>query len=230
MRCGSRPRRPATDDPVARLVHAERACRCIAAPSTTCSIVTPARWRRPAPMSSIRITGDCPLLDPAVIAQTVRLRAMTGRRLRVERRSADLAGRSRLRGDDGRSACRPPRTRATRPSDREHVTPFIRNNRARFPRRDVDRAAAGACRRALDARYRRRSRVPARGRGRCCRSDRAPSHLDVLAVLDRAPQLRELNRRETRNAGFAAAVAAENARHSAAGSTARSNCWRAPNG
>jgi spore coat polysaccharide biosynthesis protein SpsF (cytidylyltransferase family) len=26
----------------------------------------------------IRLTGDCPLLDPAVIAQTVRLRAMTG--------------------------------------------------------------------------------------------------------------------------------------------------------
>ena len=39
--------------------------------------------------------------------------------------------------------------------------------------------------------------------------DRAPSYLEVLAVLDREPQLRELNSKTMRNAGFAAGVAAE---------------------
>ncbi len=34
--------------------------------------------------------------------------------------------------------------------------------------------------------------------------DRAPSYLDVLAVLDREPQLRDLNGKRTRNAGLAA--------------------------
>src|SRR6185437_1366170 len=40
-------------------------------------------------------------------------------------------------------------------------------------------------------------------------ADRPPSYLEVLAVLDREPQLRALNQNEDRNAGLAASVAAE---------------------
>jgi glutamate-1-semialdehyde 2,1-aminomutase/spore coat polysaccharide biosynthesis protein SpsF len=97
---------------------------------------------------------------------------------------------------------------ATRPSDREHVTPFIRNNRARFPaetliaplpelgreRWTLDTADDLGFLQAVAA------RLP---------DNHAPSHLDVLAVLDREPQLRDLNRCETRNAGFATALAGE---------------------
>ena len=75
-------------------------------PKTTCSTAiagaaqaSGAGDRRPAS------PADCPLLDPAVIAQTVRLRAIDRRRLCLQCRSADLAGRSRLRGGDGGGAC-----------------------------------------------------------------------------------------------------------------------------
>ena len=156
----------------------------------------------------IRITADCPLLDPAVVGQTVRLRAVTG---------VDYASNvDPPTWPDGldcevmtAAALAAAAKDATRPSDREHVTPFIRNNRARFSaetliaplpglsgeRWTLDTADDLAFLRAVVA------QLP---------GDRAPSHLDVLAVLDRAPQLRAINRRETRNAGFAATVAAEN--------------------
>jgi glutamate-1-semialdehyde 2,1-aminomutase/spore coat polysaccharide biosynthesis protein SpsF len=73
----------------------------------------------------IRLTADCPLLDPAVIGQTVRLRAMTG---------ADYASNiDPPTWPDGldcevvtAAALRAAAAEATRPSDREHVTPFIR--------------------------------------------------------------------------------------------------------
>ncbi len=41
----------AADDPIAALVRGERCCRCIAAPSTTCSIAMPARRRPRKPTS-----------------------------------------------------------------------------------------------------------------------------------------------------------------------------------
>ncbi len=112
----------------------------------------------------VRLTADCPLLDPVVIAQTIRLRAMTG---------ADYASNvDPPTWPDGldcevmtAEALAVAAKEATRPSDREHVTPFIRNNRARFSAESLDCAVAGTCRRALDARYRRRPGVPASG---CC--------------------------------------------------------------
>ncbi len=150
----------------------------------------------------IRITADCPLLDPGVVAQTVRLRASTG---------ADyVSNQDPPTWPDGldceamtAAALATAAREATRSSDREHVTPFIRNNRARFSaetlvsplpgltteRWTLDTADDLAFLRAVVA------RLPT--------ADRAPSHLEVLSLLDREPQLREINRRETRNAGFA---------------------------
>jgi len=76
----------------------------------------------------VRLTADCPLLDPAVIAQTIRLRAMTG----VAYASnvdpptwPDGLDCEVLTADTLVTAA----AEATRASDREHVTPFVRNNR-----------------------------------------------------------------------------------------------------
>jgi glutamate-1-semialdehyde aminotransferase/spore coat polysaccharide biosynthesis protein SpsF (cytidylyltransferase family) len=155
----------------------------------------------------VRLTGDCPLLDPAVIAQTVRLRAMTGAAYasNVDPPTwPDGLDCEVMTGDALATAAR----EATRPSDREHVTPFIRNNRARFPAETLISPLPDLARErwtldtADDLAFLRAvvSRLP---------GDQPPSHLDVLAVLDGEPQLRDLNRRETRNAGFAAAQTRE---------------------
>ena len=154
----------------------------------------------------VRLTADCPLLDPAVIAQTIRLRAMTG---------ADYASNvDPPTWPDGldcevltAKALLAAAAEATRASDREHVTPFIRNNRDRFTAETLIAPLPGlaAERWTLDAPEdlallsALAARLP---------SDRPPSYLEVLAVLDREPQLREVNNKAVRNAGFAAGIAA----------------------
>lgn len=155
----------------------------------------------------VRLTADCPLLDPMVIAQTIRLRAMTG---------ADYASNvDPPTWPDGldcevltAAALLAAAGEATRTSDREHVTPFVRNNRDRFTAETLIAPLPGlaAERWTLDAPEdlallaALAARLP---------RDRAPSYLEVLAVLDREPQLRELNSKTTRNAGFAAGIGAE---------------------
>ena len=155
----------------------------------------------------VRLTADCPLLDPAVIAQTIRLRAMTG---------ADYASNvDPPTWPDGldcevltANALFAAAAEATRPSDREHVTPFVRNNRDRFTAETLIAPLPGlaAERWTLDASgdlallSALAAQLPA---------DRAPSYLEVLAVLDRAPQLRDLNKDMGRNTGLAASIAAE---------------------
>ena len=159
----------------------------------------------------VRLTADCPLLDPMVIAQTIRLRAMTG---------ADYASNvDPPTWPDGldcevvtAKALAAAAKEATRPSDREHVTPFVRNNRARFSAETLVAPLPGlaAERWTLDTPedltflQAVAARLP---------DDRAPSYLDVLGVLDREPQLREINAREIRNAGFAAGIAGAQNRH-----------------
>jgi glutamate-1-semialdehyde 2,1-aminomutase/spore coat polysaccharide biosynthesis protein SpsF len=153
----------------------------------------------------VRITADCPLLDPAVVAQTIRLRAVTG---------TDYASNvDPPTWPDGldcevmtAAALFAAAKEATRDIDREHVTPFMRNNRARFSadtliaplpnlaaeRWTLDTPGDFAFLSALAP------QLPA---------GRPPAYLEVLAVLDREPSLRDLNRQETRNAGFAAGAA-----------------------
>ena len=157
----------------------------------------------------IRITADCPLLDPAVIAQTIRLRSVTG---------ADYASNvDPPTWPDGldcevvtAKALLTAAAEARRPSDREHVTPFVRNNRDRFTAETLIAPLPGlaAERWTLDTPedFSLLSALAAR-----LPVDRPPSYLEVLAVLDREPQLRDLNRMSDRNAGFAASLAAEKA-------------------
>jgi glutamate-1-semialdehyde 2,1-aminomutase/spore coat polysaccharide biosynthesis protein SpsF len=147
------------------------------------------------------------LLDPAVIAQTVRLRAVAG----VDYASnvdpptwPDGLDCEVLTAKALQTAAR----EATRASDREHVTPFVRNNRDRFTAETLVSPLPGLSteRWTLDTREDLSLLVKIAGR---LATDRPPSYLEVLAVLDREPQLRALNRKEERNAGFACSIAAE---------------------
>lgn len=79
----------------------------------------------------MRLTADCPLLDPTVCGMVLRLARQT---------AADHAGNIDPPGwPDGldcevftAGALRLAAAEATRPGDREHVGPFVRRNRARF--------------------------------------------------------------------------------------------------
>jgi len=155
----------------------------------------------------VRLTADCPFLDPQVIAQTVRLRTVTdavyasnidpptwpdGLDCEVLTAGALLAAASE----------------ATRPSDREHVTPFVRNNRTRFSTETLIAPLPGLAgeRWTLDtpADLKFLSAIAER-----LSPGRPPSFIDVLAVLDREPKLREINSDARRNAGFAKSVATD---------------------
>ncbi len=155
----------------------------------------------------VRITADCPFLDPAVMAQTIRLRAVS---------NSDYTSNSYPPSwPDGldcevvtATALLAAAKEARRVADREHVTSFVRNNRMRFPaqtlvaplpdlqqeRWTLDTPDDLKFLQAIAA------ELP---------KDRAPSHLEVLAALDGKPELREINRHEVRNAGFAVSLAAE---------------------
>ena len=81
----------------------------------------------------VRITADCPLLDPMVIAQVIRLRAATG----AEYASNTYPPTWPEQGLDCEvvtaKALLMAASEALRATDREHVTPYVRNNRSRFP-------------------------------------------------------------------------------------------------
>jgi spore coat polysaccharide biosynthesis protein SpsF len=79
----------------------------------------------------VRLTADCPLTDPALIDEAVRLAVASG---------ADYTGNAERRTyPDGldvevirMDALRTAAAEAREPGDREHVTPFLRNQPARF--------------------------------------------------------------------------------------------------
>ena len=155
----------------------------------------------------VRLTADCPFLDPQVVAQTVRLRAIS--------RVAYASNVDPPTWPDGLDcevltveALLAAAAEATRSSDREHVTPFVRNNRARFAAETLIAPLPGLAgeRWTLDTPADLAflaavaERLP---------EDRPPSYLHVLAVLDREPKLREINSDARRNAEFVNSVSAE---------------------
>jgi spore coat polysaccharide biosynthesis protein SpsF len=98
----------------------------------------------------VRLTADCPLTDPLVIDAAVQV-AVTG--------AADYASNCERRTyPDGLDvevisieALTAAAREATEPSDREHVTPFIRNRPERFPQAHLTQARdLGALRWTVD--------------------------------------------------------------------------------
>lgn len=155
----------------------------------------------------VRVTADCPLFDPAVAGEVIRLRQVTGADY-----VSNIDPQSWPDGLDCEvvtaQALLAAASEARLPSDREHVTPFVRNNRERFKWETLVAPLPGLIseRWTLDTpgdlEFLREiaKRLP---------PGQIPSYLHVLAVIDREPQLRAIDRGEIRNSGFIAAAAAE---------------------
>lgn len=159
---------------------------------------------------AIRLTGDCPFLDPAVIAETVALRRVTG--------AAYASNVSPPTWPDGldcevmaRDALDAAAAEADRPSDREHVTPFIRADRVRFPAVNLTCPIPGA----QDRRWTvdtpedfvRAEALALKASARAGIDPSGPFRWTDLLFCDDAAEVVA----ETRNAGYQISLAAESA-------------------
>lgn len=139
----------------------------------------------------VRLTADCPLLDPAVCGQVVLLRKRTG---------ADYASNTRpCNWPDGldcevvtSAVLSQAGEEARLPSQREHVTPWFRGNRARLKVRYLPCPIPGleTERWTLDT---EQDLVFLRAVAERLPAGRPPSFMDVLAVLEKEPELRAIN-------------------------------------
>lgn len=155
----------------------------------------------------LRLTGDCPLLDPHVCDEVLAL---------LERNGVSYATNTAPRTWPDGTDCEAMTAaalfaadeEAALPSEREHVTPFLRHNRRRFPMRALICPLAGLADErwtldtAEDLEFLRA--VVAR-----LESGAPPSYLSVLRLLDTAPELREINRRHRAASHYIKAQPAE---------------------
>lgn len=141
----------------------------------------------------VRVTGDCPLIEPEVVDLAVKL-------FKADNSSADYLSntleRTYPRGLDvevfSMAALREAHESSSRPEDREHVTPFLYQNRSRFRvnqfkatndlshlRWTVDtQADLNLVTRVYEALYPTNPQF---------------NHQDVLKLLERSPQLASIN-------------------------------------
>lgn len=155
----------------------------------------------------MRLTADCPLLDPEVCRQVVTLR---------DRTDADYASNANpWTWPDGldcevftAAALYEAEAEARRTSEREHVTPFIRNRRARYRSENLQCPIPGLKRErwTLDTAD---DLAFIRAVAERLANDAPPAYLDVLAVLRDDPDLRRLNARPAASGGAAKTAAAE---------------------
>jgi glutamate-1-semialdehyde aminotransferase/spore coat polysaccharide biosynthesis protein SpsF (cytidylyltransferase family) len=156
----------------------------------------------------LRLTGDCPFLDPQVIGAVVRL---------IKDTHADYASNVSPRTyPDGldveaftMNALQTAHREATRAIDRDCVTPYIERNRDRFPAETVINPIPGLSgeRWVLDteADFKFCEAIARRWPW-----DHGPaSMLGILNILDLNPELREINKHHPCNERFFEALAAE---------------------
>jgi glutamate-1-semialdehyde 2,1-aminomutase/spore coat polysaccharide biosynthesis protein SpsF len=155
----------------------------------------------------MRLTADCPFLDPTVCGETLYLLGAAG---------ADYVSNvDPATWPDGldceaftAGALYAADAEAMRPADREHVTPFLRHNRDRF------RVAGLICPLPGLAKERWTLDTGAdleflKATAALLPASRAPSYIEVLRALDANPTLRKINTQRTRNDGYQATLAAE---------------------
>ena len=149
----------------------------------------------------VRLTGDCPFLDPAVIGEVIQLRKM--------KNAAYATNTDPATYPDGldvevftREALEATHREATRGTDRDTVTRFMVRNRHRFP------AANLVC--PLPHLERERWVLDSPEDYEFCKALAKHlkrgginwGYLGILKVLDEHPELREINRHLTRNERF----------------------------
>lgn len=165
----------------------------------------------------IRLTGDCPFLDSAVIGEVIQLRKMRGVAYATNTDPATYP--------DGldcevftRAALESAHREATRGSDRDTVTRFLVRNRHRFSATNLVCPLPDLVRErwVLDS---------PEDYILCCKlaeklGGRNSSYLEILQALDQEPELRDINSHLTRNERFYDVLAVESSTRSYAASAA----------
>ncbi len=141
------------------------------------------------PENVVRVTCDCPFLDPRVIDEVIKLREMTNAHY-----SSNVDPPTYPDGLDVEcftfEALEAAWKESTRPSDRNCVTQFITRNRTRFS------AASLIC--PLPGLHKERWVLDTEKDYEFCRklAERpgfTPNYVDILRILDKEPKLREIN-------------------------------------
>jgi spore coat polysaccharide biosynthesis protein SpsF (cytidylyltransferase family) len=153
----------------------------------------------------VRLTGDCPLVDPALVDAVVALRLA---------KDADYASNvDPPTFPDGfdiecfsMHALQRAFAEAAAPAEREHVTPWMRSSRAGLRRANVH-GLVDLSHLRLTVDYADDLAVVRRVVDYCSRRDPHFDLYDVLRCLAGAPELMEMNR-HARNEGFAKSAAA----------------------
>ena len=159
----------------------------------------------------VRLTGDCPLLDPRIISEVIMLRNRTGAAY-----ASNVDPPSFADGLDVEvvtiEALLAAHREAVRPSDRDTVVQWISRNHTRWPsatlicpipglsaeRWVLDQAEDYAFCKAVTEKLPHAAHYP-------------PGMIEILAVLDKYPELRLINNMWKRNERFAAVIGNENA-------------------
>ncbi|MCH7485700.1 MAG: aminotransferase class III-fold pyridoxal phosphate-dependent enzyme [Proteobacteria bacterium] len=140
----------------------------------------------------MRLTADCPLLDPMVCGEVLML---------LEREGADYASNVDPRSwPDGldcevftAAALDAAAAEAESPMEREHVTPFIQNRRHRFRILNVTCPVPGLASERWTLDTPEDLEFLAQVIARLPTGDTPPSYMDVVRVLDAEPELRDIN-------------------------------------
>jgi glutamate-1-semialdehyde 2,1-aminomutase/spore coat polysaccharide biosynthesis protein SpsF len=161
----------------------------------------------------VRLTADCPLLDPHVCGEVLAVARATG---------ADYTTNAEpSTWPDGldcevftRQALHQADAEADRASDREHVTPYIRSNRSRFSVQNLVCPIPGL----QDHRWTLDNQDDfdfLAALAEHLPNTRPPSYLEILDILERHPALMARSERARRNEGYRLSRANEGARPSA---------------
>jgi len=158
--------------------------------------------------SVVRLTADCPFLDPHVCGQVLSLYLLEG---------CDYASNVHPpTWPDGMdcevistAALRAAHAEAVKPSERQHVTSFVSSNPVRFKSRTLVCPLPGLTshRWTLDYAEDLQFLRAVAERLRFC--DRPPNFTEILDVLRKTPELVQINARPQRDESFATDVAAE---------------------
>jgi glutamate-1-semialdehyde 2,1-aminomutase/spore coat polysaccharide biosynthesis protein SpsF len=149
----------------------------------------------------VRVTCDCPFLDPQVIGEVIALRAATG--------AAYCSNNDPPVWPDGldceaftMEALTAAHYEAKRPTDRDTVTQFIVRNRRRFPAVSLPCPLPGMNRERWVLDTVNDLAFCERIADEFCDQHMPPSYLQILEFLNKNPHLRDINSHHPRNERF----------------------------